>query len=93
MANNKRSWIIRTGVALLVVAVVSFFTLMILSVTGGQGVAPIVPNPTGKGGAVFPITMVVLIPVVVAILAYGAINRLLRRRRDGKPGRRDHTVN
>lgn len=89
MTPNFRTWLIRIMVALIACTVIAFAILMIVTTMEGRGTFPTVPNPTGKGGAVFPITMVVLIPIVIAVLGYGAIIRLLKRHRTNKPSRQD----
>ncbi len=84
MTSNSRTWLIRIAITLFVVVVVSFMALMMLAPIDSQGVFPVVPNPTAKGGSVFPVTMIVLIPIVIVILGVGAINRLLKRYHDSK---------
>ncbi len=88
MTPNFRSWLIRSMVALITGAVVSFAILMIVVTMEGRGALPIVPNPTGKGGTVFPVTMAVLVPIVIAVLGYGWVVRFLKRRAD-KASRRN----
>lgn len=87
MGGKLKKLIIKTGIILTSLIVVSFLAAMILGVHDGRGIIQIVPNPTAKSGSVLPVAAIVFGAALVIALLYGVATRLLHwlsRARDSR---------
>lgn len=77
MNDKYRKLIIRLGLFLIALTVISFFLIMFHNVLRGQGAVPVAPNPTAKGGSAFPVAAIIFGAALFIVLLYGLVLRLI----------------